>query len=722
VRSALLLLLLAGLLTSPPDLNSCGPFLPSAVFSFPRRPDHPRRDFAQGRIGIITPEFRQEYLIVAYRFLSGAGLTRAEADALYPPPVPTEPAQAELQRYFREFGNARAVAMWLAERNRVPGFAPVYRIDIYKPEGARGYYGGYQNCLDDAFEAARATLLKREAQWGMRSVELGSWLAAQDEVFANCSGRRSVPEPAIAGAQPLLAADRDYQIASAAFYAGDWQLARKSFWKIAGQTDSPWRRAAPYLLARTYIREATIGNNEHAMHEAEEQLNAILNDPREKEWHGASRRLLGFVRARLHPVERLRELSGDLERPKLGTGIAQDVKDYTWIFDGLDPVERENLARASDLTDWLMTFVRSAPSAHAIKRWRAGGGPVWLIAALAVTKAEDAATPELLAAARRIRPDSPAYASAVYYGVRMLIASGAAQRARRWTDEALAQRLPAAARNQLLAERLKVARDFSEFLRFAPRQIVGVDYVGDPEESPRKGPMFDDDAVDWLNRQVPLSRWDEAARSELLPWSMRAQISKAGWVRAVILGRDAEARSLADLVAELDAGLSAGMREYIAEKEPANARYDAVVLMLRRPGLEPRVRSGLGRLARPARIDDFRDNWWSMTKECQSQAGRLRPASFLSDSERRAGEEEWKFLQAKAAVAADYLAETAIRRAKEHPQDPRNAEALYRAVRVAHFTNCHDARTADYSRQAFVLLKTRYAGTKWARETKYWYR
>jgi hypothetical protein len=43
IRNALLLFVLfAGLLSNPPDLSSCGPFLPTAAFSVKSNPSHPR--------------------------------------------------------------------------------------------------------------------------------------------------------------------------------------------------------------------------------------------------------------------------------------------------------------------------------------------------------------------------------------------------------------------------------------------------------------------------------------------------------------------------------------------------------------------------------------------------------------------------------------------------------------------------------------------------------
>ncbi len=57
-NAALLLVLFAGLLSNPPDLSSCGPFLPTAAFSFWTVPEDAQGRFARGQLGIIQLDFR----------------------------------------------------------------------------------------------------------------------------------------------------------------------------------------------------------------------------------------------------------------------------------------------------------------------------------------------------------------------------------------------------------------------------------------------------------------------------------------------------------------------------------------------------------------------------------------------------------------------------------------------------------------------------------------
>src|SRR6185295_12974455 len=98
------------------------------------------------------------------------------------------------------------------------------------------------------------------AQWGAGSPNVTEWLRGQDKVFINCSAGPSIPQ-AIADAEPLLAADRKYQIAAAHFYAEQYREAETAFDEIARDTASSWHAIAPYLAARVCIRRGTVGGD-----------------------------------------------------------------------------------------------------------------------------------------------------------------------------------------------------------------------------------------------------------------------------------------------------------------------------------------------------------------------------------------------------------------------------------------------------------------------------
>src|SRR5258708_39111621 len=116
-----------------------------------------------------------------------------------------------------------------------------------------------------------------------------------------------MPAPAPSGASTLLQADRAYQTAAAHFYAGDFDEAAAAFRRIATDSKSPWRATAAYLVARAYIRKATLSDPEprQAFDDSEKQLRGILADASLAAVHARARSLLDLVRCRVDPAGRI---------------------------------------------------------------------------------------------------------------------------------------------------------------------------------------------------------------------------------------------------------------------------------------------------------------------------------------------------------------------------------------------------------------------------------
>jgi hypothetical protein len=730
----ILIAMCGALLVNPPEGEGCGPWYPAAQFGYVYNPGP---EFMKGELGILSPTYYRRNLVVAYRYLSGAPLTAGEIQAISPQPAGKEvivdsPAEA-----------------WRHARAAVPGAPALGRIETERHTLTEGRYGAYVNCLDGAFAAATETLAARTKSWGAGSPQVAEWLRGQDQVFANCGGDRlewspppghvlraefHAPAPLPPGADPLLAADRQYQAAAALFYGGKFQEASEAFRAVARNANSPWSGSGRYLAARALIREGTVDGGKDALAAAEQALEAILADPAEKRWHASVRGLLDYVRGQLRPEDRMVELGNALAKPQSGDAFRRALTDYTTLWD------RENKAPAarSELADWITTL-QAANASHAVERWRAGGNNAWLAAALVGVNTADPAAPELAAAARKVGAASPGYATARFHGIRLLTAHKERDEARKWADEALSANLGITARNALLAERMALARDFPEFLRYAPRRPVAVTGVEADEEVGSQwrkvdpSSTFDWDSATAFNSQLPLHYWLEAANSEALPLRLRGEIAQAGWARAVLLDQPALARQLASRVAELRPELAASMRAYAAEQAPDAARFAAAFAMLRNPGLAPIVRTGFGRLTKVDRVDDLRDNWWLLQADNRRWFWMGLPVDsehparhdvsapeFLPAPERAEGEDESKALAANAPIAPNYLCAQTLAWAREHRGDPRVPEALHLCVRATRL-GMTGPETSAFSRSAFQLLHARYPKSEWAEKTKYWY-
>lgn len=724
-RSGLAVLLLL-LLANPADLSSCGPFFPSAVFTRPTCPDD-EQEFFHGHLGILQRSYERRYLAMAFRILSGEPLSDAQIDSV-----------SDLDRY-RTSDVDDAVTEWLDARRQVPG-APQVEIEPYRQTNL---FSSYITCNADAFEIARRTLGDLIRQTGQDSAEVHDWLAAQDNVFLNCFLRQAIPDPVPPASSERVRSNRAYQIAAAYFYSGAYDQSRAAFLQIAADPQSQWHSLAPYLVARTYLRQGNYAA-------AEQQLNTILDDPKQSAIHRQSRLLLDYARAKLDPGAQLLALSKRMMQ-RNEADLGHDLSDYTFIFDHFEngpyysgPFDQAkfnsawkqahdalNAVAANDeLTNWIVQFQGTAVTKRAdyVQLWRSTKSLAWLLLAI---PAANEKTIDVIDAARAVPPDSPAYATARYETAGWLIAAGHRDEAAALLDDVLKHaeahnRLDTSSVNAFRAERMQVAKNFNEFLTFAPRTIVdessegGPDFLPSTQEKPEPLGMFDDDATTAFNQFLPLPLWLNAVQHRTLKNRLRTELAQSGWVRATVLDQDGSefARSLA----ELKPSYAAGLQPYLNSQDPATRQFEAVFFILHHPEMSPSLTSGVQRGTPDGRIDDFRDNWWGPTLPREYPPPQPPPdPRFLTPAERAEAEREQDQL-ATHGSAPSFLSSIVVTWAKSHPADPRNAEALALAVKTSRFSpQRFDASKSAAVERAFRLLHTRYPSSIWARRTPYWY-
>ena len=306
----------------------CGPSYITPVFEHSYAPENPYENFAAGRLGIIKPGFRRSVLFAAYRYINGGAFTPDEQKAL----VAVWNADFN-NRDYKKGDFTDAVNAWVEKRKTVIG-KDEKTPDIYVERN----YGGYDffpNCTKNAFETATQTLTDRLSSYGADDTNVKNWLTAQDKVFANCASGKQIPDDAPAGSPEWLQKDRAYQIAAASFYSLDYNDAKRRFADIAQDFQSPWQETADYLVARTLIRQASLSKSEDAAKpyyaEAEDRLLHFAS--RTGRFDDSAERLLGLVKFRLHPKERLRELAQKLQIYGGNDNFRQDLIDYTWLMD-----------------------------------------------------------------------------------------------------------------------------------------------------------------------------------------------------------------------------------------------------------------------------------------------------------------------------------------------------------------------------------------------------
>lgn len=758
----LIALMLALLCYHPQTQQACGPFSQEAIFTFSVHPDFPMERYAAGQLGIIQPTYARSYLYVAYRYFAGLGFDQAEQRAL------ASIWKDRLEGSFDESGNQQVKA-WIAARSKVPGAPPVAEPITSRAAG-KDSFQHYFNCPDDAFKSATQTLNERIAKFGANSLQVKEWLQAQDQVFKNCEEGKTIPAPASANMPPLIQADRTYQIAAANFYSQNFDEAEKIFSGIAADKNSPYRAIAPYLAARALVRKGMLNAEEGkvdaaTLGQAEARLKKILSDTNLNAIHASTKRTLNYVNFRLHPEAHLHELAEAVLKKNAGATIRQDVWDYTALMDKFakDDGETErkfaNLPtaeRADDLTDWVMVFqVTDKPALdYALQKWTKTSSLPWLVAALAKVDATNARVSALLAAAAKVKADSPAFATVAFHQLRLLIESGKKDEARNLLDAMLAQHkaaMPPSMINILLSLRMKIAKDLNELLKYAQRAPSGFSYNEDGREIPTSASemnedatlkefangrlAFDEDGCAILNHQIPLSLLKDAAASKALPAYLRREVAQAAWARAALLDEEATGKDLALILQSLAPDLKDALNDYLSAASANDKRFAAIYFLLKYPGVEPYVDSGVGRRTPLNEIDNYRDNWWcaAFVSSAEKMLGAVDPDNspdktddknnlpdFLTEVQKAASKKEAARLQA-LGTAPNFLCAQAVRLATLKPTDPRCAEMLHLAVKSTRY-GCTNKETGRFSKMAYDLLHKNYPKSEWAAKTKFWYK
>jgi hypothetical protein len=730
--SLLVSLLVVTLIVPSPVAVACGPSFAESIFIESDYPDLPLDKYAAGNLGIVQPSYAPSFLVVAYRYFSGKGFDASEHQQL--------------------------VSLWSKElysvygENSDPQKAGDGGFPIYAKVNSSSYES-YANCLEDAYRTAEKTRADRSKEFGPDSAAFASWSDAQDAVFRNCSGGDSVlPEAADPSLPPIIRKDREYQIAAAYFYNGNWDEAKKRFQAIASDSSSPWKVTAGLVAARCDIRAATLGPDDTDKHyaAADAQLRKIIADPEFGSVKASAERLRGFVEFRTDPKSRLLELSNAIERRMAPEALENNLSDYAQLVRtpfGLATSPRER----GEMTDWICSFGQRCgrdtdTEARRVMRWENTRSLAWLVAALTYAQVDTPQLAELLDAAGKVPATSPAYLTAAFQRDRLLVTEGKEAQVRGEIDKVL--RMPRnsmtpSARNLFLALRMKVARNLDEFLQFAPRQAVDVNVdshgdckgITDPCPPPAE-PEFDADAARELSQMIPARLGADAAASSRLPTDLRRQVAQSVWTRSIMLGEEQTALQLAPVLSSLAPDLAAGLKAYAEAPTGSTRTFAGVFLILHQPGLRPYVYAGAARQTPTGDIDEYRDNWWCDLAD-RSPSGwgaypRLRgvltvlypggaPSSpqFLSENERReAQKEDMQIIQLGAGLS--WLAQQVLSWAKTHPEDAHVPEALHLVVVATHL-GCGKADSGSYSKAAFELLHKRYPKSVWTARTPYWY-
>jgi len=728
VLAVLAAVLALPLLAPTPQADACGPYFPEPLFWPDDSTGVPWERMVGGELGILDRGVALRELWIAYRHLAGPPLTAADRGVL-----------SSFDAWQPGSGGWPRTDSWSRLRQQLTWIEPMPRAyyTTSRVESRELPNGGIEkryvlNCLTDAFETATATLEARIGTWGADSPEVAEWVRGQDQVFANCGGGETLPDP-LGYAWPLaLRQDRDYQVAAAHFYSLHYAEAERLFRAIGDDTASPWRHLARYLVARAQARD-------RRWDEAVETLRALVDDPAQALRRASIRGLIDHYRARSVPAELHAEKRRALLASPLPAGGRQVWTDFEATFaSALYADAGTRSAAGADLDRWLAAFARPeslAPTVaptDALAVWRAEpSSRHWRVAAL--VSAEPAAgaggvidpLDDLLAAAAAVDPAAPEAATVAFHRARLLLGLDRGGEALEVIDDLLssATELPGAARNRVQAMRADLADDLDGYLHWSQMQPVALTVDGSywPSWNDEPAPVLLTDEAAHLLDRLTVEELATVVETTVLEAELRRRLAATAWTRAVLLADGATAERLAPLVGRLIPELAPAMERYLAAAGDER-RFVAVLALLRHPGMTAALDVGLPRREALTELDGLRRNWWCAHPALSADGPLRLPSFFTADPQRN--ESRARAVAALSALPSGpvILGDLAIDWADAHRRDPRVPEALHRVVRATRY-GCtgYDEDVGAVSQDAFVRLHRRYPDSEWTTRTPYWF-
>ena len=749
----------AGLMALAARALGSGDPTPRPVYVFADPQDASERAaIASGRLGIVKGSTTDALLFLDWRRLNGLAVGKPAADLLAAPCCGS-PAAAQ--------------QVWLDARRKVSGVEQLYWIASER-DGPN--YVAIPTCFDDAFATAASTLTDRIRRFGADAPAIRAWVAAQDAVFTACSkpvaALPSMPE----GAPAWLRADRAYQEAALALYNGQGEEAAHRFAVIALDTSSPWHPLGLYLSARATERVAIDAPSPARFAAAHVALDRLAAAPVGTYGQGELGRMRQVLAFHEHPDELLAHLDRKLNAPEPMPDIAIALRDYLTLSD-----RHPDKPEAADWVRTIQAKNRAAGLVHAIGRWRTGKRSAWLVAALTLADPDDREAAALAEAAGRVASDEPAWLTARYHRLRLMMPGTPPVTIRAEADAILSRRdLARSDRNVFIAVRAQAASSLADFAAHALRDPYCV--AASPTCTDASPPAGDGligrlssgafaglgpDARATIDR-LPLAERMTLVDMPGLPREIRLDIALTSYVRAVQLQNDAVIGRLAGRLADLLPQVGGDWRR-LARTPPGTDRLFAEAFVMAKI---PSLRVDLADYARPSgTVRQFAGYWVDLMVPTRGVALPSRPfapaAAYLPGAywdgsggndatlERadlaclhkcgagifelhlpafaatllpRALAERRSFLVTSTRYDADGGRDTkeapglslwasALEYVANHPRDPRAPEALYRLIRVARWGGNHD----HLGRRAFLLLHRRYPQSPWTRQSPFYY-
>jgi len=701
------------------------------------RPDDEER-FAKGDLGIVLTSYARAPLYEAFRALSlGRAVVAAEDHRAQP----------------NERDAKDGLAVWLDARRAIKAEAPRREIDLYRLQ-APDSLASFVNCTPGAFELAAQTLagLKRDASPG----EVRDWLDAQDQVFEFCThvpgtpDAPTVPAPLDAGAPVRLQHLRQYQIAAAQFYGGQYALAQASFAQIAEVKTHPLRGWAALASLRAMLRDASLdlvwerrfmalyrgklpaaerqaaiaeaarahnGRLRAAMAAIEPRAVAMLNDPELAATHPAIRAFMRQAIGMLDPWRAFALYSEELQHidrnPYTRGALSNWERAADQLLDGGPPgPDVTSMRQRVVYFDWIRTMQGCADNpaspnytgrcdeehGHALAEWKRTGQHAWLVATLATAPRITFANIGAIEAALRVGDDAVGWLTLRYHAARAMRASGRLDSARVLVDGALAMAPKDASSVNLLKQlRVALSTDLASAAPHLLRTFKGARGAG--------APALGADGDELVNRRLTVRDMLALAQEPSTPVPLQRQLAVAAWFRADITGQMDTADEAARVALAAVPSLRPLLEAYLAQAAPDD-KHDMLLIAASRANISPLAfRGPSAQFAQARRQGTAADAWCTFDAkhlEKVQRIQRMMPVTLGSDSARR----EAEFTQlAQVGSGPQWFARQVFDLARRHPDDRNLAPLLKLVIQSTASEACPHPDAAAVQRAAERLMR-----------------
>lgn len=747
-------------------------------------PDFPLNNFLNGQLGVINPQYRLSYLIIAYRYLSNNPLSKKEQRdilaalasyfhyASYPQnfKVDADKSNEELAAIKNPdfFKNDQMAYHWWQKTISLPLDERIATIINHYPSSIKSFtkYQLASVRLEAIVKALKAAHVPQEKI----STILQTWLQAQDHLFTqqhNGDEVRQLIQTIPRTHLSLLKLDGDYMMAVSYFNSENKTELLKSydlFTQLGNNDHYPWHEWAEYLSYRALTRAACQDfDPQRPLLQRTQQLTTALTGMQKLALYAkdyavkkAAQDYKNIIKGRVDRKGALMDLVNQMQQ-KITKNNFSNMIFYTEDVMGFDNSHALSLntinENNSEILFWVANYLSKDAEkafATAYSHWlKAPKNLAWLLVALNnIQQANPSQQKILLKAAEEVTAKQPGFFSIRSSLIQALFlvqgnSPASIHKRHHLIDDTLAQ--------------LHDGEDFSTHMHFNKMGIPLADNIDNllsygffipssailaiyPPDTPTTHPYFSPLELSQALNYLPLSVLVKVIASKQLPLIPKQELYASVWARAMIMGRYSVADHIAKKTAQLNPALNKIILSSLQAKNPEQRLKVLIRALLYFPELSPIINlkntwtpefdfTTVYYGITPRKIKHYNSRtYWCGHGDINRIIYSYRPPSqffptpwlSLLTSEQQKELDTEQALLKNLPDGAEWLADQTNKLAKKYPQDKENAELLALAINVTRVLVCYN-QCSDASKHAYITLKRLYPNSEAAKRTKYYY-